>query len=96
MTETETAELATSLSSLAQAFREPLDSKRLALYLENLSDLVPARLFRACEKAGRELDRFPTIATLRRMASGVEGYDGQGRSVPDAAATRRYLDGLSR
>ncbi len=60
--------IAESLARLAEAFG--VREARAASYIAELVDCDPDRLARGVTDCIRQLDRFPSIAELRRRASG--------------------------
>lgn len=70
---------------LAEAFGEPLTAARLNVYASDLADLEHSQLEVAFRRARRELDYFPKVAQLRRVAGAdqTEKTDAETRKAWD-------------
>ena len=83
MTNDDKAQLAEKLGNLGIAFGNDFSEARIAIYIEQLSDLPIPTVLHAIEQSLRTQEFFPTIAVLRKLA-------GEGVVNPKDEANERW------
>ena len=76
------------LTTLAEAFGEPLTDQRQDIYFGGLADIPQDQLRVAFRRARYELKWFPKLAELRGLAGALPGALNDGRPGPEEAWAR--------
>jgi hypothetical protein len=76
------------LTTLAEAFGEPLTDQRQDIYFGGLADIPQDQLQVAFRRARYELKWFPKLAELRGLAGALLGTPNDGRPGPEEAWAR--------